>query len=69
MAHLKQHREVTLLRITQQREARGGHLMLLMSKLGARVSSGLQKGIWKAFSFFVFSLKGANDEIPVVPSC
>lgn len=40
--------------------------MLLMSKLGARVSSGLQKGIWKAF--FVFSLKGAN-EIPVLPSC
>ena len=38
MAHLKPHRGVTLWRITQQREERGGgHLMLLMSKLGARV--------------------------------
>lgn len=55
MAHLKQHRKVTLLRITQQiEEWGGGHLMPLMSKLGARVGSGLRKGIWKAFLFLAW---------------
>lgn len=41
----------------------GGHLILLMSKLGVRVSSGLQRDLGKAF----LSLKGVNT-IPVLPS-
>lgn len=42
--------------------------MQLMSKLGERVSSSLLRR-WRGMeSLFVFSLKGANDEIPVLPS-
>lgn len=58
-------KKVLLLRITQRSEERGGgHLMPLMSKLGARVSSGLQKRENMEI-LFVLSLKGANDEMPL----
>lgn len=42
--------------------------MQLMSKLGERVSSSLLRGRRGMECVFVLSLKGANDEIPVLPS-
>ena len=75
MAHLKPHRGVTLWRITQQREERGGgHLMLLMSKLGARVKLRFATENMESpfFLFLLLLFKAWKERMmksPVLPSC
>lgn len=71
MAHLKAHREVTLWRITQQSEERGGgHLMLLKSKLGARVQLRFAtENMESLFLGFFKAWKERMMKSPALPSC
>lgn len=73
MAHLKAHREVTLWRITQQSEERGGgHLMLLKSKLGARMQLRFATENMESLFFgggFFKVWKERMMKSPALPSC
>ncbi len=64
MADLKQHRRVTLLRITQQSEERGARRRRSSDAIDEQIELCLAKGNLESLS--VFSLKGAIDEIAVL---